>query len=308
MMKDKTVLFALKDQERICNVCGGTLSLRPLNAKEKKRINLKMDFPRGVFICDDCLSLATIGVRPIGIGVDEMSEHEVWTEFVEGTKEQMVLPEKEAVDRIISEIAALPEGIESFQIYLGTIFRCRGKGPSCDMYWLASSGMGDEIVCGGKNCRFDPYPEQYKRKYWYKTDFSWDSPFGKDIIWHWFDVIEKSNDQGERADALRRLGSIDILVVFDFLTASIFDNKDPEMQKIALAHLANRKVTEQVQLTFYHVFEKEESDVQITALRLLRDMPWSDKDIIKKVAYLTNRKLLQKDAAVTLRFLQKKIK
>lgn len=303
---DKVVLFSIKDQERICNTCGG--NPRPLKAEERKRINLKMDFPRGVFICDDCLSLTTIGVRPLGIGFDETGEHEVWTEFIEGIGEQMILTEKEAVDKIVSEIASLSEGIESFQIYLGTIFQCQGKGSSCEMYWLASSGIGDEFVCKSKNCQFDPYPEEYKRKYWYKTDSSWDSLYGKDIAWYWLDIIEKSSNQSERTDAFRRLGTFDIPVIFDLLTSSVFHEQNPEMQKIALAHLTNRKVTEQTRLAFYHCLKSREADVQITALRLLRNMPWSDKDIIKKVAYLTNRELLQKEAAITLRFLQRKLK
>ncbi len=304
----KIETWKLKEEKKVCNVCGGTL--RPLKAEEKKRINLRMDFPRGVFICDDCLSLATIGVRPLGTGFDEEieEEHEVWTEFVEGIKKQMIMTEKEAVDRIVSEIAALPEGIESIQIYLGTVFKCRGEGPSCDIYWLASSSVGDESVCGGRSCQFDPYPEQYKRKYWYKTESSWDSPYENEIVWCWLNIIETSSDQGARADALRRLGSIDIPLVFDLLTGSVFHEKNPEMQKIALTHLANRKATEQVQLTFYHSLEEGKTDVQIAALKLLRDMPWSDKDIIKKVAYLTNSKKLQKDAAITLRMLQRRIK
>jgi hypothetical protein len=300
-------LFSLKDREKICNTCGGIL--RPLSPEEKSRINLRMDFPRGVFICDDCKSLASISVRPIGIGFDEEGEHDVWTEFIEGIGETMLLTEKEAAEDIVKKFASIPIEAESYQIQIGTMFVCKGKGPSCVLYKYASSGVGSDIACGGKDCRFDPYPEQYKMKYWFKKDSSWNSPYGGEVVYHWIDVL-KGRNREKRLDALRRLGSIDIQLTRDVLYGSVFFDKDVEIQKIALAHLANRRVTEQVKLAFLHCLEKGEREIKVTAAKLIREMPWSDKDIIKQMAYLTNtnREELRREAVITLRFLQRKLK
>lgn len=300
------LVFKLKESEKVCT-CGG--KLRKLSEKEVKANNLKMIFSRGVYACVDCGDMFTINYRPVGLSFDRETwvQEDVHTEYLDSIGESMKMTEREAADKIIEELAFLPEGIEEVVTFVGSIFKCRTQGQSCQLYYLASSGLGDETLCGSRWCKYDPYPEEFKKRYWYKQESSWPKDeYHKDIVSYWSNIFDGQYSQEERLEAVRRIGNIQTNRVSDILMRAVWDEKDTEIRKAALTHLASWD-GDIIRADWYRYLEDDDREVVRHSLKLLREINRVELEIIEKVAYITARKGFEKDATVTLRILRKKL-
>ena len=297
------LLRKLSNKEKKCNICEGIL--RKLDVGEKKRIRLRFDLPRGIYICEECNNIATIGLTPIDIKSGE------WTEIVESLNQDEFINEKNAIDKILETVSVLPEQ-HTIVISLGHLFKCEEMGVKCSLYKIASSGLGPKEFCPSGRCNYDPYPQEYKNLFWFKTKSSW--PKNKEVISCWFNIImNKTNNAEIRVDAINRVGTIAIQRVNKQLCALFFNEETIEIREAILAALNKQETTtETEQILHYGLGYNSPVSTQLLLLKQLwqlrikhhhYDIVW----LAQKVSYLTASQdnKVKEEARKTLQLLEK---
>ena len=203
---EKVKLFKINEGNLKCRYCGWMLT--KLTKEEIKKLRLRFSFPRGVYRCDVCGELATITITVSG--EDSFDE---WEEKIEELPSSLQMTEKEAVDSVIQSIALLPDVSVKVEC-IGKALECEGLGLGCKLYYLASCGLGDSSICGDNYCKYDPYPEDYKQKFWYHADI--ETNIGNDIVAYWIQKLDEKSLETQKVDALKHLGSIKIREVKRF--------------------------------------------------------------------------------------------
>ena len=296
----------LSASQRKCNVCEG--DLRELSTEEKKMIKTGFgtgfDFPRGIYICDTCNQVATIGLTTIDM------ERGEWTEIIENLSKNDLFSERESVDKILETVSSLPEQ-NRVVISLGHLFKCEGKGVGCSLYKVASCGRGQKQFCPGGWCNYDPYPQEYKKLFWHKTESSWPKN-QTNVIDYWFGVItNKTNNVDIRIDAINRIGTISIPNVSKKLCDLFRKEESAEVnESVLMALFKQKKSSETEQILYCGLGHDSPASTQLLLLKQLRTKH-SQCDIVemaKRVSYLTasQNEEVKEESKKTLQLLKRR--
>lgn len=290
----------LSAEQRKCNVCGG--NLRDLNGQEKKRIRVKFNFPRGVYICGVCNQVATIGLSPIDM------ENEEWTEIVENLNKYDIYSERDAIDKILETVSFLPQQ-NTVVVSLGHLFRCEGTGVKCSLYKTASSGIGPKEFCSGGWCKYDPYPQEYQKLFWLEAESSWPKNC-TDIVAYWFDIIKNKTSNAEiRIDAINRVGTIATRSVSQQLCDLFSMSKETKIKEAVLMALNKQKASPDIeQILFQGLGYDSPISIQLLLLKQLRaHCQYDIVSLAEKVSYLTaiHNEEVKQEAKKTLQILKK---
>lgn len=292
----------LSPEQMICNVCGG--SLRELKDEEKKKIKVKFSLPRGIFVCEECGGLSTVGLTPVDLGKGE------WREIIEVLNRDELLTERESIDGILEAVSSLPDRHTSI-VSIGKLFRCKGEGVKCSLYKTASCGLGQKEFCPGGWCNYDPYPEEYKKLFWYKVKSSWHKDMIS-ILNYWFNIIGNEDDSAAIVDAINRVSTVATRKVSDNLCDLFFKFRKINLKiaETVLAGLIKQDPSPKTQKAFFlGLSHNSPLSIQLFILNLLRLGHYGMFDIVelsKKVSYLTTRrnKDLRESACKTLMVLK----
>lgn len=275
----------LGNEQKKCNICGG--DLRELSDKEKRMIKTSFgtgfDFPRGIYICDVCNQVATIGLTTTDM------ENEEWTEIVENLNKDDIYSEKEAIGKILETVSSLPEQ-HTVVISLGHLFKCEGKGVGCSLYKIASCGRGPKEFCPGRWCNYDPYPQEYKKLFWLRMESSW--PKNRtDIVAYWFDLTKnKASNAETRVDAVNRVGTIATKSVSQQLCDLFSISDETGVKEAVLIALSKQKASPDIEQILYQGLGYDSpTSTQLLLLKQLRakHCQYDIIELAKKVSYLT---------------------
>lgn len=287
----------LSSEQMICNVCAG--SLRELTKEEKKKVRVRFNLPRGIFVCEECGELATVGLTPVDLGKGE------WREIIEVLDRDELSTEREAIDNILEIVSLLPEGHTRI-VSIGKLFRCEGKGVKCSIYKTASCGLGPKEFCPGGWCNYDPYPTEYKKIFWYKTESSWSK--NNIILDYWFNIILSKENDSVIVDAINRVSTIATRKVSSNLCNLFFRfrKRNLTIAKAVISGLIKQqdsfpKIKKIFLLGLSH---NSPADIQLFILDLLRRYYMFDiVELSRKISHLamiTKNKIVRESARKTL--------
>jgi len=296
----------LSASQRKCNVCEG--DLRELSTEEKRMIKTGFgtgfDFPRGIYICNTCNQVATIGLTTIDMKSGE------WTEIVENLSKNDLFSERDSVDKILETVSFLPE-LRTTVVHLGYLFKCEGKGVGCSLYKVASCGRGQKQFCPGGWCNYDPYPQEYKRLFWHRTGSTWPKN-QTNVIDYWFDVIiNKTNNVDIRIDAINRIGTISIQNVSKKLCDLFYKEKSVGVREVILVALSKQKTSSETERILHQGLGYDSpASTQLLLLKQLRTKH-NQCDIVemaKRVSCLTTspNEEVKEESKKTLQLLKRR--
>lgn len=297
---EKIKPIKLKEEELVCG-CGGKLV--GLGAAEIKKLRLRINVSRGIYRCPDCDDIKTIGLTTLD---DELKE---WAELIEGANDLVESEEEERnslIDNTIQTLKELPLNHTAERRLdiksIGRVFGCAGTGPSCELYWLASSGLGNLSICKGKYCKYDPYPKEYKDKEWF--GIKWSNWFGEPLEF-WKKRTRSALPIEDRVDALRRLGSIRTPEVEEILIGHLDKKMPTEIRMIsieALAHFHSKKA----EIAFAENISSKEEPLVLKAILMAirKNDSMTSILLVEKINCLVFYDSLQKDMEITLRVIK----
>lgn len=298
----------IKLEKYTCPECGGVLSL--LEKGEIKKLRLKIAIPE-IFKCPDCENIFAVNKTII----DE--ERWEWQESLEDMRD-LIISENESVSEMMKNVPKKSSRYSSatnLQFFpLGRVYKCGGQGVGCELYYLASSGAADKLICGAKNCKYDPYTEDYKRKNWVGGCDDKNS-HRNDMADYWKAKF-KSHDLTTKVDAVRKLGSLRVPEVRSFLL-EILKNKKENLgirQVVAerLSHFRDKKKNsdEIVAEYFANVILTEGEgggDLIETIFSLIRTREIrTTESLVREIVSLYHNPIIGKSAEITLRVMKKK--
>ena len=232
-----------------------------------------------------------------------------WAEIIENLSSSDLLSERDAIDKILETVSFLPQQ-NTAVVSLGHLFRCEGSGVKCSLYKTASSGIGPKEFCSDGWCNYDPYPQEYKKMFWFRTESSWPKNC-INIVAYWFGIItNKISNAGVRVDAVNRVGTIATQSVSQQLCDLFSKSNEIVVKEAVLIALSKQKTSPDIEKILYQGLGYESpTSMQLLLLRQLRakHCQYDIVSLAEKVSYLTasHDEEVKQEAKKTLQILKR---
>jgi len=171
------------------------------------------------------------------------------------------------------------------------------------MVWSKRSGLGNlSSICKGKDCKYDPYPKEYKEKEWYGVR---EADWSGEPEEFWEKRIKSAFPTEVRIDALRRLGSICTPKTEEILIRHL-DKKIPKEIRIIAIEALSHFCGERVEWAFVeNISSREEPSILKALLAAIRKNDnMSSFALVERLGGLVFYESLKNEIETTLRVIR----